>query len=263
MGERTASCGRAVGFGAAMTELLNEKHYRVVCRFNKAWHWASGWLAVLTISSTTWNARSAPSELPPEVGFDYGQVQTPGLLALGGAQHALGSSLTALYVNPANLAQTRVYHVGAHAQFSPEAKRQSYGGAAGGFNHEPFAVGGWFWRDMESPGCGWRWIGEYTDLRMALAMPLSDRFLVGLGGRYLRLTQAGFGIFGPSLASGGLAGEAIVNDLSFDAGATIKPHDDWSLSVVGTNLTAPGNGFQPITLGGRRRVPTQYLHDRG
>ena len=91
---------------------------------------------------------------------------------------------------------------------------------------------------------------KWTDVRFALSYPFSDQFYMGVGGRYLTLSQSGYGPLGASAASGGLVDKHIVSGFSFDAGATFKPTDGLSLSIVGTNLNNPGNGFQPMGLAG-------------
>lgn len=204
-------------------------------------------VAALLLAPTRLKAEA--SSLEPEVGYNYAEIETPGAGALGGARRALGSSLTALFINPANMAAARVYHLGAVAQFLPEARRQSYGaamvdslvnsaGLAGG-------VGG-TWNIQDPDGLARR----YTDLRFALAYPFSDAFFVGLGGRYLWLSQDGTGPLGPSPVSGGLADERIVKGFGFDAGATIRPIPEISLAVVGNYLNDPDTGFQPTSVAG-------------
>src|SRR5678809_122221 len=84
--------------------------------------------ALLWISIALAPARAlAVSDVPPEVGYNYGQVESPRTAALGGALRASSNSTEALFINPANMAISRVYHIGALAQIWPEASRQSYG----------------------------------------------------------------------------------------------------------------------------------------
>src|SRR5262245_20147293 len=71
-----------------------------------------------------------PSELVPEVGYNYGEIESARATALGGAMRALGNGTTALYMNPAGMPLTRVYHLEGMAAIWPEARRQSYGAAA-------------------------------------------------------------------------------------------------------------------------------------
>ena len=203
---------------------------------------------VLALTSAATNARAA-NDLPPEVGYNYGEIENPRSLALGGAQRALSYSLGGLFANPANMASTAVYHLGGLAEIWPEADRFSYGGGAVDsiVNSKGLAggIGGTVSR-QDRDGID----RQYNDLRFALALPFQDKFFVGLGGRFLWLSQDGPGPLGRSLASTGLAKERIVTGFTFDAGITIKPAEGFSLAVVGNNLSDPGTGFQPLSAGG-------------
>lgn len=197
--------------------------------------------------------RAEPSRLPPEVGYDYSAVETARIAALGGALRAFSNSVDALQLNPANLAATRVYHIGGQAQFWSAANRQSYGVAivdsvvsrsrlAGGVSAN------WLFQDPD--GVDRRGL----DLRFGLGFPVSDKFFVGATGRYLDLTQAGYPrgreLLPPSLASSGLDDESVVEDITFDAGISIRPSPNLALSFVGQNLTDPGHGLLPLSFGG-------------
>lgn len=194
-------------------------------------------------------ARADPSKLPPQIGYNYDEVETAREAGTAGAQRAASNSLTALFVNPANLAATHVYHLGAFAQIWPEAARQSYGAAVVdsivSSTHLAGGVGGTI-NFQDNDGVARKW----TDLRFALAYPVSDEFFLGLGGRYMWLTEDGVGPLGTSLASSGLPGSRIVRGFALDAGATFKPSDHFALAIVGNNLNNPGHGFQPTSFGG-------------
>ena len=126
-------------------------------------------------------ARADPSKLPPEVGYNYGQTETPRIAAMGGALRAFSNSTDALFINPANMATSRVYHIGALAQIWPEADRQSYGAAivdsivsssrlAGGL--------GGTWTSQDPDGVD----RKSLDVRFALAYPFSDHLFIGASG---------------------------------------------------------------------------------
>jgi len=194
-------------------------------------------------------ASFAETEVPPELGYNYGESETPRTLALGGAQRATSYAIGGLFMNPANMARTQVYHLGGFSEIWPESKRVSFGGAAVDsiVNTKGVAGGvGYTWNQQDKDGID----RQYNDLRFALAFPLQNKFFLGLGGRYLWLAQNGNGPLGESLASGGLGEERIIEGFSFDAGVTIKPTDSLYISAVGNNLSDPGNGFQPLTAGG-------------
>jgi hypothetical protein len=203
--------------------------------------------------TATGEARAEPSTRPPELGYNYSEVETARAAAMGGALRAFSNSTEAININPANLAATRVYHMGGLAQFWSGANRQSYGVSivdsvvsrsrlAGGLSAS------WLFQDPDGLD------RTALDLRFALAFPLSDRFLIGATGRLLDLKQGGFPrgqrLLPPSLASSGLKDESIVKDITFDAGMTIRPAAGLALSLVGYNLTDPGHSLLPLTVGG-------------
>jgi opacity protein-like surface antigen len=193
------------------------------------------------------SVRAEKSSLSPETGFNYGEVEDARYGALGGAMRAWGNGITGVFQNPAAIGASRVYHVGALAGVWPEARRQSYGAAAVDSVTNRLAAGiGFVWNDQDPSGLKRR----STDLRLVLAYPFSDMISFGIGARYLKLSQDGLGPLGKSYASGGLAGDPIVNGWSFDAGATLRASKNLAIGVVGTNLTNPGTAFQPTTLGG-------------
>lgn len=210
-------------------------------------------LIIMGAVSFPGSVRAEPSELPPEVGYNHSELETARTAALGGALRAFGTSVDALHTNPANIAAARVYHIGGFAQFWSAASRQTYGLAivdsvvsrsrlAGGISAN------WLFQDPDGVD------RSAMDLRFALAFPVSDKLLIGATGRYLDLSQDGFprgrDVLPPSLASGGLAQESIVRDITFDAGITVRPNPNLSLSLVGNNLTDPGHGLLPLLFGG-------------
>jgi hypothetical protein len=188
-----------------------------------------------------------PMSTSPELAYDLGEIPNVRALAMGGALNALGVSTAALSLNPANMPMARVYHIEAFGEFSPEAKRQTYGLAvvdsilnsgrlAGGLE------GTWSQLDPDAIHRTW------TDLRGALAVPLGDHVALGATGRWLRVEQAaGAGPFGPGPASGGTSNGPIVNLFTFDAGATAALGEAWRIGLVGHNLTNPGTSLAPTT----------------
>lgn len=190
-----------------------------------------------------------PSELPPEVGYNYDEIETGRIAGKNGADRVLGSSVSAVFDNPANMASARVYHAAAMLQIWPEASRQSYGLAAVDSVGSSARVAGGLgatWTRQDPEGVD----RTATDLRFALAYPFSDKLFVGGGGRFLWLSENGSGPLGPSYASGGLRDEQILKSFTFDLGLTLKPGAGLALCLVGNNLNGADNGFQPLTLGG-------------
>ncbi|HEV8547530.1 MAG TPA: hypothetical protein VGQ57_00860 [Polyangiaceae bacterium] len=215
------------------------------------------WLACAAIASAclalSTRAHADPSKLSPEYGYNYDEIETARIGGTAGAVRTYSNSISALFVNPANIAAARVYHLGAFAQIWPEASRQSYGvGAVDSIVSSARIAGGvgatWNFQDLDGVKRKW------TDLRFALAYPISDQFYLGLGGKYMWLSEDGIGPLGTSLAASGLPGKKIVRGIAFDAGATLKASKNLSLSIVGTNLNNPDHGYQPTSVAGAAGV---------
>lgn len=160
---------------------------------------AAGLFAGLSLLATP--ARASKSPLNPSIIHNYGENGTPRSAAMGGALRAMGSGSSAVFLNPAALPEVRLYHIQALAQVTPETGRQVYGGTivdsvtsrlAGSFS----LLGGSWTRAAST--------NRSLDMRLGLAFPITDKFLIGLGGRYLKVSQSGLGPFGLSQASGGL-----------------------------------------------------------
>jgi opacity protein-like surface antigen len=223
------------------------------------------WCAGLTCGSAvaaftvTIVAVAEPSKLPPQIGYNYSDIETARTGALGGAVRAISSSVEALHSNPANLVAARVYHLAGMAQFWPSANRQSYGAAIVDSIVSRSRLAGalsanWVFQDPSGVD------RTAMDLRFGLAFPVSDKLYVGAALRYLDLEEKGFArgqVLPPSAASDGLPRDSIVKDITFDAGISIKPTDMLNFSLVGQNLTDTGHGFLPLTLGGGVGIGTR------
>ncbi|MFP6683416.1 MAG: hypothetical protein VB934_01835, partial [Polyangiaceae bacterium] len=218
-----------------------------------------GHLAVIVAAVATsglWSSElhADPSVLPPSFASNYGENETPRSAAMGGALHALGAGTTAPFLNPANMGLTRVYHVQALGQFMPEANKQLYGATvvdssrrlSGGFSF----VGGL----MDPDGVD----RSVMDGRISVAFAIAQQVHLGLTGRYLNISQQGLGPLGTSRASGGLLDpdsppsgrKPLINDVSFDAGLTVKVTPGLNIAAFGHNLSYPNHGFLPTVVGG-------------
>jgi hypothetical protein len=182
----------------------------------------------------------------PEQAYDQGEVPNPRAVGMGGALNALGVSTASLFLDPANMALARVYHLEALAAYAPEAKRQTYGFAIvdSVLNSAHVAGGlGGTWSEFDPSGIHRTW----TDVRAAVALPLGDHLSLGGTLRWLRVNQdLGVGPFRASDASDGANGP-LFNAVTFDAGATVSLLDGLRIAVVGHNLTDPGTALAPIT----------------
>lgn len=194
-----------------------------------------------------------PSKLPPELGWNYGELETARTAALGGATRAVGPDTTAVLQNPANIVATPVYYLSGFGTVMTEAKRQTYGGIMmdGTRRYGLGVSAAYILQDPE----GLKRKG--TDARAAFGYQVSDKLAFGVTGKYLKLYQNGLGPFGNSLASGGLQKQTIVSGFSFDAGLTARPTEMLSIAILGTNLTNPGDGFRPAGVGGGIGIGTR------
>jgi hypothetical protein len=241
---------------------LSAKNPRCAARF------AAVAAVAASLTAAAGPAWAEPSKLSPQLIYNYGEEETTRSSAMGGALRSLGAGTTALFLNPADLVETRVYHIEAEAQITPETGRQVYGGTivdsmtgrlAGGIS-----VMGSF---MDPDGLN----RSSLDVRLYMAYPLTEHLFVGIGGRYAKVTQNGPGDsfesspgpFGPSdKVSGGLVDPtggryAFVNQLDFDAGITAKVTENLYFSMLGQNLAYAGNGLLPTMFGGGVGYATQ------
>ncbi len=212
--------------------------------------WAAGVIALAVVLVLPQRS-TAQSALPAPLVTNEAENETARSAAMGGALRAWGWGTTAVFQNPANLASRPAYHIEGVVQLTPEAARQAYGAVimdsitnklAGGVS----VVGSF----VDPDGLD----RTTLDVRVALAYPITERFIMGVGGRYIRATQLGTGPLGDSKVSGGLVdGEGrhpLLATATFDAGLTIKATEGLAISVVGQNLTFLNNGILPTTVGG-------------
>lgn len=195
---------------------------------------------------------TAQSKLPVPLITNEGESETARSAGMNGALHAWGYGTTALFQNPANLAETQAYHLEGIVQLTPEAARQAYGAAIMDSITNRLAGGVSFVASFIDPDGLNR---QTLDGRLSLAYPITDRFLVGLTGRYFRGTQLGIGPFGDDKFAGGLkdgsGGRApFAETFTFDAGLTLRVTEGLAISAIGQNLTFMNNGVLPTLLGG-------------
>ncbi len=144
---------------------------------------------------------------------------------------------------------------------SPEAHRQSYGGAVVDSSTSALAggVAGTF--NLQDPnGINRQW----TDFRLGFGYALGDRFAAGGTLRYLRAQQdVDRGPLGTSYVSDGTPGSPLLNTITFDIGATVIPVDGFKIGAVGHNLTNPGARLAPTTVQGGSATAPICFRSRG
>ncbi|MFO0549341.1 MAG: hypothetical protein U0271_13190 [Polyangiaceae bacterium] len=197
-------------------------------------------------------------DTPLPFAYNYGEVDTTRSGAMSGALRATGYSTTAPFLNPALMTFSKVYHMEAFGEVTPEYGRMVFGSTivdsvttklAGGTS-----VSGGFLDSFSDPATSVD--RTWVDVRLALAYPIVDEFSVGIAGRYMKLSEGGTGPLGASKVSGGQQdpeGDGrldIVNIPTFDAGIAIKAGDLVRIGISGQNLTYMNDGILPTIVGG-------------
>ena len=200
---------------------------------------------VFGVLGSTSRAHADPMSTSPEQAYDLGDVPNARAVGMGGALNALGVSTTALFLNPANLALARVYHIEAIGAFSPESQRETAGGAIVdsvlNTSHVAGGLGG-TWSQIDPNGIHRTW----TDVRAAMALPLGDYLAIGAGVRWLNVNQSvGSGPFGASKASDGTPSGPLFNQPTISGGMTLNLSDSFRAAISGDNLTNPGTALAP------------------
>lgn len=181
-----------------------------------------------------------------------GQVQTAPetpvtarTMALGGGTHAIAQSTSSLYVNPAAMSMSRVYHVDSSVLWDPSVGRWSFGGAVVDSTRTVGAGLAYHYSLLDGDT-------RNHDVRIALAATLTEGVSLGVTGRYLDYV-------GPATANG-VRGSAY-SGFTVDAGLALKPWSWLSLGITGYSLSNPDTALSPLSIGGGVAViPTDTLH---
>ena len=181
-----------------------------------------------------------------------GQVQsapetpvTARVMALGGGAHAIAQSTSALYVNPAAMSQSRVYHVDSSVLWDPSQGRWSFGGAVVDSTRTVGAGLAYHYSLLDGDT-------RNHDFRIALGATLTEGVSIGVTGRYLDYV-------GPATANG-VRGSAY-SGFTVDAGIALKPWSWLALGITGYSLSNPDTALSPLSIGGGIGIiPTETLH---
>ena len=201
------------------------------------------------IAASFANAARADDYRPPEYGYQYGEIEQPRTLAMGGAARAWGWSTSSINTNPANLVAQHVYHFEALFGLDTRAHRLTFGGSIMDSITSKLALGVMgahtqLGNDSDPYQRG------ALDVKAAIAYPLSDKISFGLTGRYLRVTQDGIGPLGTSPVSRSTADDPSYRTFTFDAGLAAQLSEAIRLGFVGYNLTSTSTPLAPLMVGG-------------
>lgn len=172
----------------------------------------------------------------------------PRAVGLSGTLRASASGTSAVYLNPACLAMTPLYHIGLMYQYTGQDKMHTGGIAI------VDAV-----TTIVAAGLAFNYSGinqshfrhDSFDGRLALAGGIGDVLYLGATARYLHLKQnessSGWGPAG--VAALPSSGSMQANGLTFDVGAAVRLGQIFTMGIVGYNLTNTGSIYAPIELG--------------
>ena len=181
-----------------------------------------------------------------------GQVQTAPetpvtarVMALGGGGHAIAQSTSALYVNPAAMSMSRVYHVDSSVLWDPSVGRWSFGGAVVDSTRTVGAGLAYHYSLLDGDT-------RNHDVRVSVGATLTEGVSLGITGRYLDYV-------GPATANG-VRGSAYTG-LTVDAGISLKPWSWLAFGITGYSLSNPDTALSPLSIGGGIGIiPVDTLH---
>jgi len=207
-------------------------------------------VAVVLAATAASEARAQENPYrPPEYGYQYGEIEGPRTLAVGGAARAYGLSTSSIPLNPANIAVQRIYHFEALFGMDTKAHRLQYGGAIVDSITSRLAMGVLASKtDLGNDGDFYR--RGVLDVRVAGAYPFGDKLSFGVNGHYLRATQEGIGPLGESSVSRTSSDDPNFRTFTFDAGFALALSEALRLGAVGYNLTSTGSPLAPLMVGG-------------
>ncbi len=205
-------------------------------------------LALAGLTSSAGAQETATGGLPTQFANHYGQSETARITALGGAIRSVGGGTAGIFLNPAGIALTRLYHVEGILQATPEVGRIMGGGVVVDSIMNRYGLAGGLavqYGILDVDGVDW----SALDVRIGLAFPISERLFIGVAPRYASLSQ-GSELPPPEGAGAGEIGTLHLHAFTFDAGLIVKPTESLHVSVVGQNITSTHRGTYPTTIGG-------------
>ena len=188
-------------------------------------------------------------------------------MALGMGMRAAAASTQAQAENPANLPIGGLYHVESLVSYEPQQGRLGWGASAVDSMTSKLAAGlsvrGLFLDNEAGDNGGW-------EARLSLGMPVGDVLLVGVAGRYAKLTLSDpHAIAEPIITEQGTV-EADADQppdrtfrlrgFTMDAACTLRIGETFAVSALGYNLVDRDTPLAPVMVGGSA---TATLGDAG
>lgn len=159
-------------------------------------------------------------------------------MAMGSGARASAASTSALEMNPANLALSRIYHIETAVGYRPQVTNFSFGGSLVDSFSSPVAMGVSYRYLLGNGHDG----HAGMDGRIGLAVPIGDAFSIGVSGRYVSFTREG-------QAADDTRGP-YAEGVTMDAGLRVTPLPGFHIAAIGQNLIDFGSPLVPRLVGG-------------
>ena len=187
----------------------------------------------------------------------WGQVQTAPetpvtarTMALGGGTHAIAQSTSALYVNPAAMGMSRVYHVDTSVLWDPSTDRWSFGGAVVDSTRRVGAGLAYHYSLLDGDT-------RNHDFRIGLAASITDGVSLGVTARYMDYLGVASTVNSDNVRIRGTE----FSGFTVDVGIALKPFSWLALGITGYSLSNPDTALSPLSVGGGIGIiPTDTLH---
>ncbi|MBN2716745.1 MAG: hypothetical protein JXX14_12905 [Deltaproteobacteria bacterium] len=174
------------------------------------------------------------------------------MLAMGGALRASNSNTSAVYLNPAAMGMSHVYHLNVKYQYTGLDNLHNGGIAlVDSITHQVLSAGlslDYLRSNKEATDF------ESWDGRLAGGLNIREVFFLGITGRYLRASQ---NVSGSARGPEGMALSAFprndtvqANGFTMDLGMAARAGDIVSLGLVAYNITNTGTLYAPFQLAG-------------
>lgn len=168
-------------------------------------------------------------------------------LAMGTGARASSVGTSAIAYNPAGVALGKLYHI--EGQVDYQAEINTVGLGASVVDSSTTIVGaGLSFRGFLTGKDG----AEGLDGKLVLALPIGDRFAVGLAGRYVQLTRD---TEITSIEPDGSMHrkefeQSLLNGFTMDASVLVNPVDGLMVEAVAQNFIDMDSAYAPVLIGG-------------
>jgi hypothetical protein len=174
-------------------------------------------------------------------------------LGMGGATRAWALGDSALLLNPSGMSLAKIYNLEASYGYGSRLSEQLFHASIVDSTSASTLAGGVYYTyRLDKPA---DLSGHAHEVGAALSLPFTDRFALGATLKWFRFEGADDA---PHAAAG--APPTTSSGFTFDVGTTVRPTENLSFAVAGSNLVNREHGQAPRAIGyGAAFVPNQNL----